>query len=116
MSAMKRKPVQQKSQIRWKRKVLAALLVLLCFASLVLMETQYPQVVSLSSLRHRFIFKPKIAFLFIARNRLPLDMVWDAFFKVLQLIYLIIPEFSKSCLIWMLCSLLYYVSNLSICG
>ncbi|MBA0758638.1 hypothetical protein Gotri_021617, partial [Gossypium trilobum] len=81
MSAMKRKPVQQKSQIRWKRKVLAALLVLLCFASLVLMETQYPQVVSLSSLRHRFIVKPKIAFLFIARNRLPLDMVWDAFFK-----------------------------------
>lgn len=78
---MKRKPVQQKSQIRWKRKVLAALLVLLCFASLVLMEAQYPQVVSLSSLRHRFIVKPKIAFLFIARNRLPLDMVWDAFFK-----------------------------------
>ncbi|KAF5199931.1 Glycosyltransferase bc10 [Thalictrum thalictroides] len=25
--------------------------------------------------------KPKIAFLFIARNRLPLDVVWDAFFK-----------------------------------
>lgn len=26
--------------------------------------------------------KNKIAFLFIARNRLPLDMIWDAFFQV----------------------------------
>ncbi|EPS73913.1 hypothetical protein M569_00843, partial [Genlisea aurea] len=25
--------------------------------------------------------KPKIAFLFIARNRLPLDVVWDSFFQ-----------------------------------
>ncbi|EOY02475.1 hypothetical protein QUC31_018158 [Theobroma cacao] len=81
MSAMKRKAVQQKSQIRWKRKVLAALLVAFCLASLALMETQYSRIVSLASLRHRFAVKPKIAFLFIARNRLPLDMVWDAFFK-----------------------------------
>ncbi|KAE8689347.1 Core-2/I-branching beta-1,6-N-acetylglucosaminyltransferase family protein isoform 2 [Hibiscus syriacus] len=81
MSAMKRKPVQQKSQIRWKRKVLAVLLVSLCMASLVLVETQYSRIVSLASLRHRFTGNPKIAFLFIARNRLPLDMIWDAFFK-----------------------------------
>ncbi|KAE8706699.1 Core-2/I-branching beta-1,6-N-acetylglucosaminyltransferase family protein isoform 2 [Hibiscus syriacus] len=81
MSAMKRKPVQQKSQIRWKRKVLAALLVSLCLASLVLVETHYSRIVSLASLRYRFTVKPKIAFLFVARNRLPLDMVWDAFFK-----------------------------------
>ncbi|GMH16654.1 hypothetical protein Nepgr_018495 [Nepenthes gracilis] len=27
------------------------------------------------------LFSPKIAFLFIARNRLPLDFVWDAFFR-----------------------------------
>ncbi|KAE8691632.1 Core-2/I-branching beta-1,6-N-acetylglucosaminyltransferase family protein isoform 2 [Hibiscus syriacus] len=81
MSAMKRKPVQQKSQIRWKRKVLAALLVSLCLASFVVVETQYSRIVSLASLRHRFTVKPKIAFLFIARNRLPLDMIWDAFFK-----------------------------------
>ncbi|GMI86797.1 hypothetical protein like AT5G14550 [Hibiscus trionum] len=78
---MKRKPVQQKSHIRWKRKVLVALLVSFCLASLVLVETQYSRIVSLASLRHRFTVKQKIAFLFIARNRLPLDMVWDAFFK-----------------------------------
>ncbi|XWS44149.1 hypothetical protein CRYUN_Cryun15aG0019700 [Craigia yunnanensis] len=78
---MKRKTVQQKSQIRWKRKVLEALLAAFFLASLALMETQYSRIVSLASLRHRFVVKPKIAFLFIARNRLPLDMVWDAFFK-----------------------------------
>ncbi|OMO59229.1 Glycosyl transferase, family 14 [Corchorus capsularis] len=82
MSVMKRKAVLQKSQIRWKRKVLVALLAAFCLASLALMETQYSRVVSLASLRHRFVLKPKIAFLFIARNRLPLDMVWDAFLKV----------------------------------
>ncbi|OMO69385.1 Glycosyl transferase, family 14 [Corchorus olitorius] len=81
MSVMKRKAVLQKSQIRWKRKALVALLAAFCLASLALMETQYSRVVSLASLRHRFVLKPKIAFLFIARNRLPLDMVWDAFLK-----------------------------------
>ncbi|KAJ8428882.1 hypothetical protein Cgig2_021049 [Carnegiea gigantea] len=29
-----------------------------------------------------FVSRPKIAFLFIARNRLPLDFVWDLFFRV----------------------------------
>lgn len=29
-----------------------------------------------------FVQKPKIAFLFLARNRLPLDLVWDQFFQV----------------------------------
>ncbi|PWA85522.1 core-2/I-branching beta-1,6-N-acetylglucosaminyltransferase family protein [Artemisia annua] len=28
-----------------------------------------------------FVQKPKIAFLFLARNRLPLDLVWDQFFQ-----------------------------------
>jgi hypothetical protein len=32
----------------------------------------------------------KVAFLFIARNRLPLELVWDAFFRVR------IPEFRSS--------------------
>ncbi|KAE8710026.1 Core-2/I-branching beta-1,6-N-acetylglucosaminyltransferase family protein isoform 2 [Hibiscus syriacus] len=87
MSAVKRKPVQQKSQIRWKRKVLAVFLVSLCPASLVLVEMHYSRIGSdrigsLASLRQCFTVKPKIAILFIARNRLPLDMVWDAFFKV----------------------------------
>lgn len=41
------------------------------------------RILTLASLRSHFIVqKPKIAFLFIARNRLPLDMLWDAFFKV----------------------------------
>ncbi|KAH7577323.1 hypothetical protein JRO89_XS01G0236100 [Xanthoceras sorbifolium] len=74
---MKRKATQQHQQklsYRWKRKVFAVILVGLCFGSLVLMQTQYSRIVSL---RSRFPPKPKIAFLFIARNRLPLDMVWD---------------------------------------
>ncbi|PWA40300.1 Glycosyl transferase, family 14 [Artemisia annua] len=29
-----------------------------------------------------FVQKPKIAFLFLARNRLPLDLVWDQFFQL----------------------------------
>lgn len=39
---------------------------------------------------------PKIAFLFIARNRLPLDVVWDAFFKVVSSC----PEASESCFLF----------------
>ncbi|GLU02096.1 hypothetical protein SLE2022_193650 [Rubroshorea leprosula] len=81
MREVKRKAIQQKPSYKWKRKALALLLVAFCFASLVLMETQYTQIVSLSALHHRFVAKKKIAFLFIARNRLPLEMVWDAFFK-----------------------------------
>ncbi|KAJ0113737.1 hypothetical protein Patl1_02804 [Pistacia atlantica] len=74
---MKRK--QQKFHLyRWKRKVFAAILIGFCFGSLVLMQTQYTRIVSL---RHRFAQKPKIAFLFIARNRLSLEMVWDKFFE-----------------------------------
>ncbi|XP_044465189.1 glycosyltransferase BC10-like isoform X2 [Mangifera indica] len=75
---MKRK--QQKLYLnRWKRKIFAAILVGFCLGSLVLMQSHCMRIVSL---RHRFAHKPKIAFLFIARNRLPLDMVWDKFFKV----------------------------------
>ncbi|KAI9191937.1 hypothetical protein LWI28_015759 [Acer negundo] len=47
--------------------------------SLVLTQTQYTRIVSL---RPRFSPKPKISFLFIARNLLPLDLVWDKFFKI----------------------------------
>ncbi|KAF8037580.1 hypothetical protein BT93_B0459 [Corymbia citriodora subsp. variegata] len=73
---MKRKANQQKSQHRWRRKLFAAVLLGLCFASLLLMQTQYARVVKLAALRYRSAPKPKIAFLFIARNRLPLDIVW----------------------------------------
>lgn len=79
---MKRKVNQQKHPYKWKRKLCAALFLGLCFTSLVLMQTQYSQVMSLASLRSQYAPKPKLAFLFIARNRLPLDMVWDAFLQV----------------------------------
>ncbi|KAK0588641.1 hypothetical protein LWI29_003557 [Acer saccharum] len=80
---MKRKATQQQQQqqklsYKWKRKVFAMILVGFCFGSLVLTQTQYTRIVSL---RPRFSPKPKISFLFIARNRLPLDLVWDKFFK-----------------------------------
>ncbi|KAJ7970800.1 Core-2/I-branching beta-1,6-N-acetylglucosaminyltransferase family protein [Quillaja saponaria] len=78
---MKRKVSPQKAQHRWKRKLFAVLLLGFCFGSLVLMQTRYSRIMVLASLRHPFIQRPKIAFLFIARNRLPLDMVWDAFFR-----------------------------------
>ncbi|KAK2365501.1 Core-2/I-branching beta-1,6-N-acetylglucosaminyltransferase family protein [Trifolium repens] len=84
---MKKKVVQQKSQHKWKKKVFALILVVvLCFGSLLFMQMRYTHVLGLVSLQHQFVSqsqvqKPKIAFLFIARNRLPLEMVWDAFFR-----------------------------------
>ncbi|KAJ4729274.1 Core-2/I-branching beta-1,6-N-acetylglucosaminyltransferase family protein [Melia azedarach] len=79
---MKRKLIYQQQQhkfnYKWKRKVFAAILLGFCFGSLVLMQTQYTRIMSL---RPRFSQRPKLAFLFIARNRLPLEMVWDKFFK-----------------------------------
>ncbi|KAL0351032.1 UNVERIFIED_CONTAM: Glycosyltransferase BC10 [Sesamum radiatum] len=52
----------------------------ICFATFVVMESQYSSIkmLTLISLPSQ---KPKIAFLFIARNRIPLDMVWDVFFQ-----------------------------------
>ncbi|XP_030544674.2 glycosyltransferase BC10 isoform X2 [Rhodamnia argentea] len=78
---MKRKANQQKSQHKWRRKLFAAVLLGFGFASLMLMQTQYSRVVKLASLHYRSAPKPKIAFLFIARNRLPLDIVWHAFLQ-----------------------------------
>ncbi|KAH7658882.1 Glycosyl transferase family 14 protein [Dioscorea alata] len=74
---------RRSSHSRWIRKILALLLLSFCTASLVLMQTNYGHITMLSSLvSHEAVDqKPKIAFLFIARNRLPLDLVWDAFFK-----------------------------------
>ncbi|KAL6011463.1 Glycosyltransferase bc10 [Asimina triloba] len=47
------------------------------------MQTQYSRIKMLASFVSPppFVQKPKIAFLFIARNRIPLDVVWDAFFQ-----------------------------------
>lgn len=49
-----------------------------------LVQTQcFDRIKMLTLLPPPSVQRPKIAFLFIARNRLPLDMVWDAFFKVI---------------------------------
>lgn len=86
---MKKKVVQHK----WKKKLFALILVVvLCFGSLLFMQIRYTHVVGLVSLQHQFVSqsqlqRPKIAFLFIARNRLPLELVWDAFFRVYSLFF-----------------------------
>uniref|UniRef100_A0A5B6YKN1 Core-2/I-branching beta-1,6-N-acetylglucosaminyltransferase family protein n=1 Tax=Davidia involucrata TaxID=16924 RepID=A0A5B6YKN1_DAVIN len=78
---MKRTVSRQKSHQKWKRKLFAALLLGFCFATLVLLETQYSRIKIIALSSPPFVQKPKIAFLFIARNRLPLVTVWDAFFQ-----------------------------------
>ncbi|KAL0377403.1 UNVERIFIED_CONTAM: Glycosyltransferase BC10 [Sesamum radiatum] len=77
---MKRKPKSHKFHHRWKRKLLVVLLLVFCFATFVLMESQYSSIKMLTLISMP-LQKPKIAFLFIARNRIPLDMVWDVFFQ-----------------------------------
>lgn len=80
----KRKSNQHKSCVRWKRKILLMVLLSFCFGSLILMQNQYTRIKVLASLvSPELVQKPKIAFLFIARNRLPLDVVWDVFFRVI---------------------------------
>ncbi|CAL0317286.1 unnamed protein product [Lupinus luteus] len=87
---MKRKVIlhQQKSQQhKWKRKILTLIFVVgVCFGTLLFLQTRYNDVFGLVSFQHQVVSQsqvqiPKIAFLFIARNRLPLEMVWDAFFR-----------------------------------
>ncbi|KAB1209139.1 hypothetical protein CJ030_MR6G015565 [Morella rubra] len=73
---MKRKVSQQKPhRFKWRRKLCTAILLGICFGTLMLMmQSRYSRIMMLAQ-------GPKIAFLFIARNRLPLDLVWDAFFQ-----------------------------------
>ncbi|XP_052197569.1 glycosyltransferase BC10 [Diospyros lotus] len=80
-NSMKRRVNPQKFQHRWKRKLFLLLLMGFCCASLVLLETEHTRIRMFALLSPPLVQKPKIAFLFIARNRLPLDMVWDAFFQ-----------------------------------
>lgn len=83
---MKRKPISPKLLLRhkWKTKIFAVILVGFCFSTLLLMDAQYSRIgIGASSLFPQFVQKPKIAFLFLARNRLPLDLVWDEFFQVI---------------------------------
>ncbi|XP_043724196.1 glycosyltransferase BC10-like isoform X3 [Telopea speciosissima] len=79
---MKRRSTKSKSHSRWNKKLFAVLLLSFCFGCLVLMQTRYSQIRMILSSPPPFVQRPKIAFLFIARNRLPLDSVWDSFFQV----------------------------------
>ncbi|KAK6155213.1 hypothetical protein DH2020_009461 [Rehmannia glutinosa] len=77
---MKRRSNSGKFHHRWKRKLFPLLLLVICFATFVLMESQYSRIKMLTLISPP-LQKPKIAFLFIARNRIPLEMVWDVFFQ-----------------------------------
>ncbi|KAI3463024.1 hypothetical protein Pfo_019687 [Paulownia fortunei] len=79
---MKRRSNSHKFHHRWKRKLFSTLLLGFCFVIfVVLMESQCSRIKMLTLISPPLIRKPKIAFLFIARNRIPLDMVWDVFFR-----------------------------------
>ncbi|KAL3629194.1 Glycosyltransferase bc10 [Castilleja foliolosa] len=77
---MKQRLSSQKSHHRWRRKLIVLLLIVFCFATVVLMESECSRI-NMLKLISPPIQKPKIAFLFIARNRIPLDMLWDVFFQ-----------------------------------
>ncbi|XP_068637681.1 glycosyltransferase BC10-like [Aristolochia californica] len=82
LKMMKQKSLQkQKSFKPWKRRFFMMILLSFCFGSLILMQTQYSRIKMFPLVSHRHIQVPKIAFLFIARNRIMLDVVWDAFFQ-----------------------------------
>ncbi|KGN51369.1 glycosyltransferase BC10 [Cucumis sativus] len=80
---MKQKVAQRKALFKWRRKLAFVLLFVFCFGSLVMMQSRYGRVMMLASLHlhPQSAHGPKVAFLFIARNRLPLDIVWDVFFQ-----------------------------------
>lgn len=82
LERMKRRSNSQKFRHRWRRKLFALLLLVFCFATFLLMESEYSKIKMLSLISPP-LQKPKIAFLFIARNRIPLDIVWDVFFQVI---------------------------------
>lgn len=71
---------------RWRVKLLLMVLLLFsCFCLLMLNHYSFSRVFEHSAAEAPPVVvaqKPKIAFLFIARNRLPLEFVWDAFFQV----------------------------------
>lgn len=79
---------------RWKLIVtLSAALCILALLSIHLQSRPSETLPSLSVARSRIPLRkysgdrPKIAFLFLARRDLPLDFLWDRFFKVLKLVH-----------------------------
>ncbi|KAL9254153.1 Glycosyltransferase BC10-like protein [Drosera capensis] len=77
---------------KWEGKVFAVLFMGLCVGSLVFMLSNYSEINLIMAAgkegnekeREDGVMgrRAKIAFLFIARNRMPLDFVWDEFFRV----------------------------------
>lgn len=102
---MKRRSNSGKFHHRWKRKFLAFLLIAICFATFLLMESEYSKI-KMKSLISPRLQKPKIAFMFIARNRIPLDIVWDVFFQVIVCLLLLYLGFY----------FYFYGSDLSYCS
>lgn len=92
-----RKATHQKSVYsynKWKKRKIFVMLSLLSLLGFCLVlthnstttNTTTSRILTLASLPSHFIVqKPKIAFLFIARNRLPLDMLWDLSLRVRNL-------------------------------
>lgn len=72
---------RRSNSLKWKRKLFAMILCFSCFAIFLLVESHYTPIQMLNFVSPPTTANPKIAFLFIARNRIPLDMVWDAFFR-----------------------------------
>lgn len=78
--------LQQQRSSRWRIKALVVVLLLTSCFLLILNHYHYSRIFTFGAPEAPplvVVQKPKIAFLFIARNRLPLDFVWDAFFQVL---------------------------------
>ncbi|XP_047313245.1 glycosyltransferase BC10 [Impatiens glandulifera] len=78
---MKRKVHSHKFLQKWTKLLFLLLLLVLCFGSVALLEKHLSQIKNFASFSPPAVLRPKLAFLFIARNRLPLDIVWDAFFQ-----------------------------------
>ncbi|GER47972.1 Core-2/I-branching beta-1,6-N-acetylglucosaminyltransferase family protein [Striga asiatica] len=78
--SMKQRSNSRKFHHRWKRKFSTLILLVFCFLIFALMESQCSRIKMLKLIKPS-MQKPKIAFLFLARNRIPLDMVWDEFFR-----------------------------------
>ncbi|KAJ6791558.1 Uncharacterized protein M6B38_244210 [Iris pallida] len=77
----KRTSSSSSSSRRWRTTKLAMSVLVLCVGSLLLTQDRFSRIMAAAAVRQPPPPPPKIAFLFIARNRLPLDLVWDAFFK-----------------------------------
>ncbi|THU45166.1 hypothetical protein C4D60_Mb02t15010 [Musa balbisiana] len=76
--------LQQQRSSGWRIKALVVVLLLTSCFLLILNHYHYSRIFTFGAPEAPplvVVQKPKIAFLFIARNRLPLDFVWDAFFQ-----------------------------------